>query len=87
MLKCTFDFVDMGDEIVAVPVGPNSDTISGVFKVNKEGKEIFELLNQGLGRKEIIEYLGSRYENDLIELSKYVDSTIDILQQAGIHIE
>ena len=58
-LKCTFDFVDMGDEIIAVPIGPNSDEIGGVFKLNKEGMEILKLLNDGLSREEVIDHLSS----------------------------
>ena len=86
-LKCTFDFVDMGDEIIAVPIGPNSDEIGGVFKLNKEGMEILKLLNDGLSREEVIDHLSSTYDNKRTELENYVDKTIGIFQQAGILIE
>lgn len=86
-LKCTFDFVDMGDEIIAVPIGPNSDEIGGVFKLNKEGMEILKLLNDGLSREEVIDHLSSTYDNNRTELENYVDKTIGIFQQAGILIE
>ena len=34
-LKYELDMIDMGDKVIAVPVGDGSDDIPGVFKLNK----------------------------------------------------
>ena len=43
-LNYTFEFVDLDDEIIMVPIGANAEQVHGVLKVNKTGQEIISLL-------------------------------------------
>ena len=43
-LKYHFEFTDVENEIIAVPVGEGANDIHGVLKLNPTGKEIMELV-------------------------------------------
>ncbi len=83
-LKYTFEDVNMGEEIVSVPVGEGSKSIHGVLKMNTEGKEIMDLLKEETTEGKIIDYLTSKYENDRNEITAFVRRTIHTLYEAGL---
>lgn len=83
-LKYALEAVDMGDEIILVPVGNDADTVSGVLKVNKEAHEIVKLLEEKENESGIIDSLSSRYENDVETLSQYVHRIIETLRKSGL---
>lgn len=83
-LKYTFDAVDMGDEIVAVPVGDGADQIHGVVKLNKSGQEIMELLKNDITMEGIIDILAEKYDNSREDLIIHVSRVIDVLYNAGV---
>lgn len=83
-LKYTFDAVDMGDEIVAVPVGDGADQIHGVVKLNKSGQEIMELLKNDITMEGIIDILAEKYDNSREDLIIHVTRVIDVLYNAGV---
>ena len=86
-LKYALEAVDMGDEIILVPVGNDADTVSGVLKVNKEAHEIVKLLEEKENESGIIDSLSSRYENDVETLSQYVHRIIETLRKSGLFEE
>lgn len=81
---CTFESVDMGSEIICVPVGEGSDHIKGVLKLNAEGFEIFEMLMNGMSEEDIVNKLQTKYENDRNSLETYVKGVIGKLIKAGV---
>ena len=83
-LKYMFDAVDMGEEIIAVPIGDDAEKIHGVVKLNKSGHEIMEMLKEDISIDEIVEKLASKYENDKDELKDDVVHIVNILKNAGI---
>ena len=83
-LKYTFDAVEMGDEIVAVPVGDGADQMHGVVKLNKSGKEIIDLLKNDISKEDIVDILAEKYDNKKEELSNHVSHVIDVLRNAGV---
>lgn len=83
-LKYSFDAVDMGDEIVCVPVGEGSEQIHGIVKMNKSGQEIMELLKDETTVEKMVEQLADKYENDRENLESEVLRIIDILRNANI---
>ena len=83
-LKYTFEYVDMGDGIVAVPVGRDADRIHGVLKLNKEGREILNLLENEITEEKIVDTLALQYENTRDVLAGYVHKTIDVLRSDGL---
>ena len=86
-LKYTFEAVDMGDEIVCVPVGEGASEMHGVLKINKEGQEILELLKEETTEEQIVNTLAAKYQNDRTVLIEYVRNTIDSLRGAGLITE
>ena len=86
-LICDFEMVDMGEEIVAVPVGASASRVKGVLKVNTEGREIIELLKKDMTVDGIVLFLSKKYDNDQEELLKYVNDTIRKLNKAGLIVD
>ena len=82
-LICSFEVVDMGDQMIAVPVGGNAEQIHGVFKLNKEAAEIIKLLNDGLEKASIIESLKQKYDNDSATINSYVNKVVENLKEIG----
>ena len=80
-LKHTFEIVNMGDELIAVPVGESSQQLHGVVKLNKEGFEIIELLQKDITEEDIVVRLANKYENSIDELKLLVHSYIKHLQE------
>ena len=88
-MRLVFDFeiVDMGNEIIAVPVGNNAKEISGVLKLNKTGLEVLQLLKEGRTSDDIITLLSSKYDNEHIEIKRMVEKYIDNLVELGLLFE
>ena len=85
-LCCSFEIVEMGDEIVAVPVGENSANKNGILKLNPEGKEIFEMLMKGFSEEEIRNNLFEKYENKS-EIDEILKSFLDKLKEYNVLID
>lgn len=83
-LKYTFDAVNMGDEIVSVPVGKGADELHGIVKMNKSGQEIMDFLKEDTSVEKIVDALSAKYENDREELISDVLHIVDELRKAGI---
>ena len=83
-LKYTLDTVDMGEEIIAVPVGDDTEKIHGIVKLNRSGLVILDLLKNNVTIEEIVEKLDYKYDNSREELEEYVKNVIETLENAGI---
>ena len=83
-LKYTFETVNMGDEIILVPVGENASEVHGVIKLNAEGKEIVDVLQNDTTEEFINQMLMGKYSNDPDEIKKYVKDVIGILQKENL---
>lgn len=79
-LKYDFEIVDMGNEFISVPVGESSRNLHGVIKLNKEGVEIFKLLQTDISEVSIVDILSAKYENDRESIANYVHKTIENLR-------
>lgn len=75
-----FETVEMGDEIVAVPVDESANSLHGVLKLNKEGAEILEMLKDDISEETIINNLAIKYDNDYESLSQLVHTFIETLK-------
>lgn len=83
-LICAFEMVDMGNEIIAVPVGKNAERVKGVLKLNSEGREIVTLLSKDTSIERITEALSAKYDNDRDVLLKYVNDIVEKLKKADL---
>ena len=83
-LKYTFEAVNLGDEIVSVPVGNGATQVHGVLKLNREGQEILKLLEVETSEEQVVEALAAKYENDRATLAAYVHAVLDKLRAADL---
>ena len=87
MIKYIFEEVDMGEEIIIVPVGEGAAELNGVLKVNKEGREILDFLRQETNTEAIVDALAQKYDNERNSLDKYVNQVIDTLRRLNLLTE
>lgn len=83
-LKNTFESVNMGDEIIMVPVGKSAEQVHGVLKLNEAGQEIVKLLVQETSEEEIVRFLSGKYENDAETLKKFVRQVVETLRSNNL---
>ena len=83
-LKCAFETVNMGDEIVLVPVGERATEVRGVLKLNPEGYEILSLIEKAYSKDQIIDILTTKYENNRAILTNYVNTVLNTLRDADL---
>ena len=83
-LKYVLEMVDMGDEIVAVPVGEKAQEMGGILKLNDSGKLICELLKEDTSEAFVIDKLAQSYDNSRDELQKYVHSFLSELRELDL---
>ena len=82
--KYELDLVDMGDKVIAVPVGDGSNDIQGVFKLNKAGKEIVSLLKTFDSEEDVVKELEKKYDGSTKDIKDYVHSFVLQLQELGV---
>lgn len=83
-IKCDFEFVDTGDEIVCVPLAEQGSNVNGVLKMNQGAKEIVELLREETSESNILDYLKSKYDNDPEVLKQYISRVVGTLRENGL---
>lgn len=83
-LKYKLEMVNMGNEIIAVPIGENAQQLQGVLKINKEAKEIINLLQMDVSEEEIVTHLAKKYENEYDDLKPLVHKFISRIQELGL---
>ena len=83
-LRYTFESMDMGDNVILVPVGDEANNFHGVLKLNKEGYEITELLKDNISENEIVDKLAAKYDNEKSSLYAYVSNVIETLRKADL---
>ena len=86
-LKYTLEQVDMGSDFYMVPVGEDADKLKGVLRLNKEGKEIVQMLAQEMTEEAIVDALAAKYETDRETLARYVRGVIEKLRDSGLMAE
>ena len=71
-------------EWYAVPVGEAAKRFSGMIRMNKTGKRIFELLMEGKDQDGVVRQLMEEYEVDEATAQSNVGDIIGKLQSAGM---
>ncbi len=83
-LKYEFEAVDMGDEIILVPVGDGAKKVSGVFKLNASALEIVGLLKSSTSEDSIVDALAAKYENARADLQGFVRDVLEALRDRDL---
>lgn len=71
-------------EYYAVPVGAAAQRFSGMIRMNRTGKRIFELLMEGLTPEEAAQKLTEEFEVDEETARNNVTGILEKLQGAGL---
>lgn len=79
-LKYSFEAVNMGNEIIMVPVGDNADQVHGVLKMNNEGQEIVNMLMNETDADSIINSLSEKYNAEKELIKKNVQDIVQLLR-------
>ena len=79
--------MELDDEIVAVPVGDNSDELHAVLNLNEEAMRILELLQEDTAEEDIVAQLLTEYDGKKEEITPLVHAYIEELRKEGLLIE
>ena len=74
-------------EWYAVPVGEAAKRFSGMIRMNKTGKRIFELLMEGKDQNDVVRQLMAEYEVDEATAKRDAEVTVKEWHEAGIIID
>ena len=83
-LKYAFETTELGDEIIAVPVGNNARDFGGVLNLNDSAAAILKLLQKETTAEEIVSNLLEEYEGAREEITAFVEKFIDKLRKEDL---
>ena len=83
-LKYSFEKVKVGNKFICVPIEDGAEDVHGVVRLNKEGMEIFSLLQKETTVDSIVDQLDAKYESDRETLRRYVWKVVEKLKGAGL---
>lgn len=82
--KYLFEIMDLDDELVAVPIGGNTDQFHGVLKLNETAADILRLLEQDTTEAQIVETMMQQYAGNKESIARYVHAYLEKLKNEGI---
>ena len=83
-IKGTFVRRDIAGDIVIVPVGDTALKYNGMITTTRTGAVLWEALETGCGRDELVALLLERFEVDADTAAQDVDTFLDRLRQAEL---
>ncbi len=83
-LKYEFETVEIDGEIMAVPVGDNSDDLHAMLRLNDTAAFILEALKEETTEEDIIAKIKKEYDCSETDVAEYVHSYIEELKNNGI---
>lgn len=86
-IKIQFELTELGDEIIAVPVGENMDEYNGVIRLNETATIIFKLMLKETSEEAIVETLEKKYKVDHEVLVRDVRKYIEDFREKGLLAE
>ena len=82
--KYSFEFMDLEDGLVAVPVGEGAQQFHGVLKVNETAAAILKLLADDITEQEITDALLKEYKGERKQVGLYVHQFVEKMVSEGI---
>lgn len=82
--KYEFEFMNLDDGLVAVPVGDDAVQFRGVLKINETAKTIIQLLANDTTEEQIIDAILKEYNGETEKITGYVHEFINTLITEGI---
>ncbi len=78
---------DLGEEIVVVPTGEEAARFNGVISLNETGRLLFETLQEGATKQELIALLQEHYDVSEEQLAQDVEAFLKTLRAHDILLE
>ena len=78
-----YEAVDMGDEIICVPIGENASQLHGVLRMNQAALEIMNLLKKNHTKEKTAAILTEKYDDDPESIISYIDEVVYTLENIG----
>ena len=82
-LKQNFTVVEVGGEMVAVPVGEAAERFRGIIRLNETAAFIVKRLQEETTREALIEALSEEYDGPREQLASGVDGVLEQLRSCG----
>lgn len=79
--KYVFEKMELDGEIVAVPVGNNSNELHAVLYLNEEAMRILELLQEETTEEKVVSQLMTEYAGDRDDIRNLVHSFVEELRK------
>lgn len=82
--KYKFEFMELDDQIIAVPVGDEASLFNGVIKLNDFSAFILKLLQDNTDETEILKKLEEEFDADTDVLKNALHNSLLKFRQAGV---
>lgn len=82
--RYTFEFMNLDDCQVAVPIGESANQFHGVLKVNDTGVAILKLLAQETNEEKLVNDLMEEYTGNAEDIRGYVHEFLGTLKAEGL---
>lgn len=86
-IKIQFELTELGDEIIAVPVGENMNEYNGVVRLNETASFIFKLMQNETSEEAIVQAMERKYKVAHEVLVKDVHKYIEDFRERGLLAE
>ena len=83
-LKYEFETTELGDDIIAVPVGENAGGFKGVLNLNASAAAILKLLQKDTTAEQIVSALTEEYEGTKEDMTAFVERFINKLREENL---
>lgn len=83
-LKYDFEITELGDQIIAVPIGDNAREFSGVLDLNVTAATILKLLQKETMVEQIVSALQEEYEGTTEAITASVEKYINKLRKENL---
>lgn len=82
--KYNFEFMELGDQIVAVPVGEGANIFHGVIKLNSFSAFVLKLLKDDIDENDMLRRLELEFDADTEVLKNALEISLQSFDKAGI---
>lgn len=83
-LKYSFEKMDLDDQIIAVPIGDDSEGFTGVIRLNETAAFIFDLLETETTEEEIVTAMSRAFNAPYEKLAVDVHQYLAEFQRKGL---
>lgn len=82
--KYNFEFMEIDDKVMAVPIGGAAENLKAVLRLNDTAVDILKALSEDVTETQLISQLSEKYQVDETEIKKVVHDFVLELVREGI---